>query len=82
MWGSLTSSMCWFRSDLSFYFFSLVVPFSPQGVQATTWATVLALVWLHQYKWKVPWSELLEAKARRWLQNQPGNKILLGGVML
>ncbi|KAM9215133.1 LOW QUALITY PROTEIN: von Willebrand factor A domain-containing protein 5A-like [Leptosomus discolor] len=32
--------------------------------------TVLALVWLHQYKWKVSWSELLEAKACRWLQDQ------------
>ncbi|KAM6233661.1 LOW QUALITY PROTEIN: uncharacterized protein M6G45_014150 [Spheniscus humboldti] len=34
------------------------------------WATVLALVWLHQCKWKVSWSELLEAKACRWLRDQ------------
>ncbi|NWX08165.1 VMA5A protein, partial [Caloenas nicobarica] len=39
-------------------------------VQPTAWATVLALVWLHQYKWKVSWSDLLQAKACRWLQNQ------------
>ncbi|XP_054657264.1 von Willebrand factor A domain-containing protein 5A-like isoform X1 [Grus americana] len=38
--------------------------------EPTAWATVLALVWLHQYKWKVPWSELLEAKACRWLRDQ------------
>ncbi|KAM6238445.1 von Willebrand factor A domain-containing protein 5A-like [Porphyrio hochstetteri] len=38
--------------------------------ELTAWATVLALVWLHRYKWKVPWSELLEAKACRWLQEQ------------
>ncbi|NWS78466.1 VMA5A protein, partial [Crotophaga sulcirostris] len=38
-----------------------------KDVQPTTWATVLALVWLHRYKWKVSWSELLEAKACRWL---------------
>ncbi|NXX97771.1 VMA5A protein, partial [Centropus bengalensis] len=42
-----------------------------EAVQLTTWATVLALVWLHQYKWKVSWSELLEDKACRWLQDQP-----------
>ncbi|NWQ87262.1 VMA5A protein, partial [Burhinus bistriatus] len=41
-----------------------------KDVQPTAWATVLALVWLHQYKWKVSWSELLEAKACRWLQDQ------------
>ncbi|KAM6387854.1 LOW QUALITY PROTEIN: von Willebrand factor A domain-containing protein 5A-like [Pluvialis apricaria] len=41
-----------------------------EDVQPTAWATVLALVWLHQYKWKVSWSELLEAKACRWLQDQ------------
>ncbi|XP_064896048.1 von Willebrand factor A domain-containing protein 5A isoform X10 [Columba livia] len=39
-------------------------------VQPTAWATVLALVWLHQYKWKVSWSDLLRAKACRWLQDQ------------
>ncbi|KAM6114684.1 von Willebrand factor A domain-containing protein 5A-like [Phoenicopterus ruber ruber] len=38
--------------------------------EPTVWATVLALVWLHRYKWKVSWSELLEAKACRWLQDQ------------
>ncbi|NXO47138.1 VMA5A protein, partial [Aramus guarauna] len=38
--------------------------------EPSAWATVLALVWLHQYKWKVPWSELLEAKACRWLRDQ------------
>ncbi|NXI97532.1 VMA5A protein, partial [Psophia crepitans] len=43
----------------------------PTGdVQPAVWATVLALVWLHQYKWKVSWSELLEAKACRWLWDQ------------
>ncbi|XP_074705495.1 von Willebrand factor A domain-containing protein 5A-like [Strix aluco] len=41
-----------------------------EDMQPTAWATILALVWLHQYKWKVPWSELLEGKACRWLQNQ------------
>ncbi|KAM6042106.1 von Willebrand factor A domain-containing protein 5A-like [Chlamydotis macqueenii] len=41
-----------------------------EDVQPTAWATVLALVWLHQYKWKVSWSELLEAKACRWLRDQ------------
>ncbi|NWX11446.1 VMA5A protein, partial [Aegotheles bennettii] len=41
-----------------------------EDVQSNTWATVLALVWLHQYKWKVSWSELLEAKTCRWLQEQ------------
>ncbi|NXW11248.1 VMA5A protein, partial [Fregetta grallaria] len=41
-----------------------------EDVQPTVWATVLALVWLHQYKWKVSWSELLEAKACKWLQDQ------------
>ncbi|XP_010005579.1 PREDICTED: von Willebrand factor A domain-containing protein 5A-like [Chaetura pelagica] len=41
-----------------------------ENVQTTVWATVLALVWLHQYKWKVSWSELLEAKACRWLWDQ------------
>ncbi|NXS53640.1 VMA5A protein, partial [Brachypteracias leptosomus] len=41
-----------------------------EDVQPATWATVLALVWLHQYKWKVSWSELLESKAHRWLQDQ------------
>ncbi|NWU72300.1 VMA5A protein, partial [Pterocles burchelli] len=41
-----------------------------EDVQPTAWATVLASVWLHQYKWKVSWSELLEAKARRWLRDQ------------
>ncbi|NXN73099.1 VMA5A protein, partial [Himantopus himantopus] len=41
-----------------------------EDVQPAAWATVLALVWLHQYKWKVSWSELLEAKACRWLQDQ------------
>ncbi|NWI25375.1 VMA5A protein, partial [Sula dactylatra] len=41
-----------------------------EDVQPTAWATVLALVWLHKYKWKVSWSELLEAKACRWLQDQ------------
>ncbi|XP_009470015.1 PREDICTED: von Willebrand factor A domain-containing protein 5A-like [Nipponia nippon] len=41
-----------------------------EGVPPTAWATVLALAWLHQYKWKVSWSELLEAKACRWLQDQ------------
>ncbi|XP_031455854.1 von Willebrand factor A domain-containing protein 5A-like [Phasianus colchicus] len=44
-------------------------------------ATVLALVWLHQYKWRVSWSELLEAKARRWLWDRAG-KILLGKFIL
>ncbi|NXV39392.1 VMA5A protein, partial [Rissa tridactyla] len=39
-------------------------------VQPTVWATVLALVWLHQYKWKVSWSEILETKARSWLRDQ------------
>ncbi|XP_075579087.1 LOW QUALITY PROTEIN: von Willebrand factor A domain-containing protein 5A [Pelecanus crispus] len=52
-----------------------------EDVQPTAWATVLALVWLHQYKWKVSWSELLEAKACRWLRDQAG-KILLGGITL
>lgn len=56
--------------------------FPPQVVQPTAWATVLALVWLHQYKWKVSWSDLLQAKACRWLQDQEGKKILLGGVKL
>ncbi|KAM6189843.1 von Willebrand factor A domain-containing protein 5A-like isoform 1-T1 [Sarcoramphus papa] len=41
-----------------------------EDVQPTAWATVLVLVWLHQYKWKVAWSELLEAKACRWLRDQ------------
>ncbi|NXI62295.1 VMA5A protein, partial [Anseranas semipalmata] len=41
-----------------------------ENVTPTAWATVLALVWLHQYKWRVSWSELLEAKACRWLWNQ------------
>ncbi|NXN40150.1 VMA5A protein, partial [Rhinoptilus africanus] len=41
-----------------------------EDVQPAVWATVLALVWLHQYKWKVSWSEILETKACRWLQNQ------------
>ncbi|NXA16459.1 VMA5A protein, partial [Sapayoa aenigma] len=41
-----------------------------EEVQPAVWETVLALVWLHKYKWKVPWSELLEAKACRWLQDQ------------
>ncbi|XP_074023642.1 von Willebrand factor A domain-containing protein 5A-like [Numenius arquata] len=41
-----------------------------EHVQPTSWATVLTLVWLHQYKWKVSWLELLEAKACRWLQDQ------------
>ncbi|NXE16064.1 VMA5A protein, partial [Lophotis ruficrista] len=41
-----------------------------EDVQPAAWATVLALVWLHQYKWKVSWSELLEAKACRWLREQ------------
>ncbi|KAJ7409109.1 hypothetical protein BTVI_57828 [Pitangus sulphuratus] len=41
-----------------------------EDVEPAVWATVLALVWLHKYKWKVPWSELLEAKACRWLQDQ------------
>ncbi|NXG78069.1 VMA5A protein, partial [Baryphthengus martii] len=41
-----------------------------EDVQPTAWATALALVWLHQYKWKVSWSELLEAKACRWLRDQ------------
>ncbi|NWH63095.1 VMA5A protein, partial [Geococcyx californianus] len=41
-----------------------------ETVQPATWATVLALVWLHQYKWKVSWSELVEAKACRWLWDQ------------
>ncbi|XP_074892803.1 LOW QUALITY PROTEIN: von Willebrand factor A domain-containing protein 5A-like [Buteo buteo] len=53
-----------------------------KGVQPTVWATVLALVWLYQYKWKVSWLELLEDKACRWLHDQAGKKILLGGVML
>ncbi|XP_032058620.1 von Willebrand factor A domain-containing protein 5A-like isoform X7 [Aythya fuligula] len=39
-------------------------------VKPTAWATVLALVWLHRYKWRVSWSELLEAKSCRWLQDQ------------
>nr|XP_047902409.1 von Willebrand factor A domain-containing protein 5A-like isoform X2 [Anser cygnoides] len=39
-------------------------------VKPTAWATVLALVWLHRYKWRVSWSELLEAKACRWLRDQ------------
>ncbi|NXX12930.1 VMA5A protein, partial [Podargus strigoides] len=43
---------------------------SREDMQPIAWATVLALVWLHQYKWKVSWSELLEAKACRWLQDQ------------
>ncbi|XP_021231613.1 von Willebrand factor A domain-containing protein 5A-like isoform X2 [Numida meleagris] len=38
-----------------------------KDVKPVVLATVLALVWLHQYKWKVSWSELLEAKACRWL---------------
>ncbi|XP_040546337.1 von Willebrand factor A domain-containing protein 5A isoform X4 [Gallus gallus] len=38
-----------------------------EDVKPVVWATVLALVWLHQYKWRVSWSELLEAKACRWL---------------
>ncbi|NWU87250.1 VMA5A protein, partial [Onychorhynchus coronatus] len=42
-----------------------------EDVDPSVWATVLALVWLNKYKWKVPWSELLEAKACRWLQDQP-----------
>ncbi|XP_064896041.1 von Willebrand factor A domain-containing protein 5A isoform X3 [Columba livia] len=46
-------------------------------VQPTAWATVLALVWLHQYKWKVSWSDLLRAKACRWLQDQEGR--IIGG---
>ncbi|KAK2518885.1 hypothetical protein Q9233_012290 [Columba guinea] len=46
-------------------------------VQPTAWATVLALVWLHQYKWKVSWSDLLQAKACRWLQDQEGR--IIGG---
>ncbi|CAM9857467.1 unnamed protein product [Bubo scandiacus] len=41
-----------------------------EDTQPTAWATVLALVWLHQYKWKVSWSELLEGKACRWLRDQ------------
>ncbi|XP_009887798.1 PREDICTED: von Willebrand factor A domain-containing protein 5A-like [Charadrius vociferus] len=41
-----------------------------EDVPPDAWATVLTLVWLHQYKWKVSWSELLEAKACRWLQDQ------------
>ncbi|NXM76565.1 VMA5A protein, partial [Serilophus lunatus] len=41
-----------------------------EEVQPAVWATVSALVWLHKYKWKVPWSELLKAKACRWLQDQ------------
>ncbi|NXF62633.1 VMA5A protein, partial [Ciccaba nigrolineata] len=41
-----------------------------EDMQPTAWATILALVWLHQYKWKVSWSELLEGKACRWLQDQ------------
>ncbi|KAK4808515.1 hypothetical protein QYF61_005832 [Mycteria americana] len=41
-----------------------------EDVQPTAWATVLALVRLHQFKWKVSWSELLEAKACRWLRDQ------------
>ncbi|NXK00646.1 VMA5A protein, partial [Corythaixoides concolor] len=41
-----------------------------EDVQPTAWATVLVLVWLHQYKWKVSWPELLKAKACRWLQDQ------------
>ncbi|XP_074018656.1 von Willebrand factor A domain-containing protein 5A-like [Numenius arquata] len=41
-----------------------------EHVQPTAWATVLTLVWLHQYKWKVSWLELLEAKACRWLRDQ------------
>ncbi|XP_074972789.1 von Willebrand factor A domain-containing protein 5A-like [Phalacrocorax aristotelis] len=41
-----------------------------EDVQPTAWATVLALAWLHQYKWKVSWSELLQAKACRWLRDQ------------
>ncbi|XP_075378793.1 LOW QUALITY PROTEIN: von Willebrand factor A domain-containing protein 5A-like [Mycteria americana] len=53
-----------------------------EDVQPTAWATVLALVRLHQFKWKVSWSELLEAKACRWLRDQAGKKILLGGVTL
>ncbi|XP_072742234.1 LOW QUALITY PROTEIN: von Willebrand factor A domain-containing protein 5A-like [Ciconia boyciana] len=53
-----------------------------EDVQPAAWATILALVWLHQYKWKVSWSELLEAKACRWLRDQAGKKILLGGVTL
>ncbi|XP_068517186.1 von Willebrand factor A domain-containing protein 5A-like [Anas acuta] len=39
-------------------------------VKPTAWATVLALVWLHRYKWRVSWSELLEAKSCRWLRDQ------------
>ncbi|NXW38322.1 VMA5A protein, partial [Phaetusa simplex] len=41
-----------------------------EDVQPTVWATVLALVWLHQYKWKVSWSEILETKACSWLRDQ------------
>ncbi|XP_035169311.1 LOW QUALITY PROTEIN: von Willebrand factor A domain-containing protein 5A-like [Oxyura jamaicensis] len=41
-----------------------------KDVKPTAWATVLALVWLHQYQWRVSWSELLEAKACRWLRDQ------------
>ncbi|XP_051625659.1 von Willebrand factor A domain-containing protein 5A-like [Manacus candei] len=41
-----------------------------EDVEPAVWATVLALVWLHKYKWKVPWSELLVAKACRWLLDQ------------
>ncbi|NXI58612.1 VMA5A protein, partial [Chloroceryle aenea] len=43
-----------------------------EDVRPAAWATVLALVWLHHYKWKVSWSELLEAKACRWLRDQAG----------
>ncbi|NXI36612.1 VMA5A protein, partial [Galbula dea] len=46
-----------------------------EDVQPTVWATVLALVWLHQYKWKISWSELLEAKACRWLQDESELKL-------
>ncbi|XP_068275110.1 LOW QUALITY PROTEIN: von Willebrand factor A domain-containing protein 5A-like [Nyctibius grandis] len=53
-----------------------------EDMQPAAWATVLALVWLHRYKWKVSWSELLEAKACRWLRDQAGKKILLGRVRL
>ncbi|KAM6333796.1 von Willebrand factor A domain-containing protein 5A-like [Alca torda] len=38
--------------------------------EPNVWATILALVWLHQYKWKVSWSQILETKACRWLRDQ------------
>ena len=54
-----------------------------QGVDSSGWATVLAVIWLHDnYKdLKCEW-ELLERKAVTWIHNHAGRSSILSTHLL